>query len=191
MPGIPANKIIRKRGIIMRFEIIGKNISVTPAMREQIEKKLSTLERFVLIDADTVARVVVRTYPNNQKVEVTIPTRIGQLRTEVEDTDVYAAVNRAVDKLQDQLRRQKTRLEKNHRDSLAKAFLDEARADEEEEIPVRTKTIAIEELDLDEAIAQMELSGHDFYVYIDEETKETAVVYRRDQGGYGLIEIER
>lgn len=173
----------------MRFEIIGKNISVTPAMREKIEKKLSSLEKYLLIDEDTTARVVVRVYPNSQKIEVTIPTRVGILRTEVEQEDLYAAIDLAVDKLEDQLRRQKTRLSRKHRSSLAETFAAEEIA-EEPEIPVKTKTIKAEVMDLDEAIMQMELSNHDFYLYTDDESGKISVVYRRNSGGYGLIETE-
>ena len=173
----------------MRFEIIGKNISVTPAMREKIEKKLSGLEKYLLIDEDTTARVVVRVYPNSQKIEVTIPTRVGILRTEVEQEDLYAAIDIAVDKLEDQLRRQKTRLSRKHRSSLAETFAAEEIA-EEPEIPVKTKTIKAEVMDLDEAIMQMELSNHDFYLYTDDESGKISVVYRRNSGGYGLIETE-
>ena len=174
----------------MKFEIVGKNVSVTPAMREQIEKKLSTLDKYILIDPNTTARVVARVYPNSQKVEITIPTKVGLLRTEVVNDDFYAAVDLAIDKLEDQLRRQKTRLSKRHREHLAKAFIAEAeQEDESEDIPVRTKEITADEMVLDEAIMQMELSGHNFYIYKDEDSEKLAVVYRRKNGGYGLIEV--
>ena len=174
----------------MKFEIVGKNVTVTPAMREQIEKKLSTLDKYILIDPNTTARVVARVYPNSQKVEITIPTKVGLLRTEVVNDDFYAAVDLAIDKLEDQLRRQKTRLSKRHREHLAKAFIAEAEEDEEaEDIPVRTKEITADEMVLDEAIMQMELSGHNFYIYKDEDSEKIAVVYRRKNGGYGLIEV--
>ena len=151
----------------MRFEIIGKNISVTDAMREAIEKKLNGLNKYLLIDKDTVARVVVRVYPNTDKIEVTIPTKVGILRAEVEHDDLYAAIDLAVDKLEDQIRRQKTRLTRRHKDSLAQSFLLEIENEEEKDIPVKTKTIHADKMDLDEAIMQMELSGHDFYIYTD------------------------
>lgn len=173
----------------MRFEIVGKNITITDAMREKIEKKLSGLEKYLLIDPDTTARVVARVYPNSQKIEVTIPTRVGLLRTEVEQQDIYSAVDIALDKLEDQLRRQKTRLNRRHRDSLAETFvLDEEESDID--IPVKTKTIVAEKMDLEEAIMQMELSNHDFYIYTDDESDRISVVYRRNSGGYGLIETE-
>lgn len=175
----------------MRFEIVGKNVTITEAMRQQIEKKLSTLEKYLLIDPNTTARVVARVYPNSQKVEITIPTKVGILRTEVVNDDFYAAVDLAIDKLEDQIRRQKTRLSRRHRDHLAQAFIDEAEKQEKaEEIPVKTKTVNADEMDLDEAIMQMELSNHDFYIYKDIETGKTSVAYRRRDGNYGLIEVE-
>ena len=175
----------------MRFEIVGKNVSVTPAMREQIEKKLSSLEKYLLIDDNTIVRVVARVYPNSQKVEVTVPTKIGNLRAEVYNDDFYAAVDLAIDKLEDQIRRQKTRLSKRHREHLAQAFIEEADKKEDEvDIPVRTKSVVAETMPLDEAIMQMELSGHNFYIYTDEESDKVAVVYRRKSGGYGLIEVD-
>ena len=174
----------------MRFEIIGKNIKVTSAMEKQIEKKLSTLGKYVQLEEDPVARVVTRVYPNGQKIEVTIPTKFGILRTEVTNDDLYAAVDIAVDKLSDQIRRQKTRLSRKHRESLAESFLEESENGAEEDIPVRTKTIKADRMDLDEAIMQMELSSHDFYVYTDEESRKIAIVYKRNGGGYGLLETE-
>lgn len=174
----------------MRFEIIGKNITITDLMRSKIEKKLSSLEKYLLIDPDTKARVVARVYPSSQKIEVTIPTKVGILRSEVTHEDLYAAIDIAVDKLEDQLRRQKTRLNRRHRESLAEAFLEEAAEAEERIVPVKTKTIQATVLDLDEAIMQMELSSHDFYIYTDEDTGRVSVVYLRNDGDYGVIEVE-
>jgi putative sigma-54 modulation protein len=130
-------------------------------------------------------------YPNSQKVEITIPSKVGILRTEVVNDDFYAAVDLAIDKLEDQIRRQKTRLSKRHREHLAQAFIKEDETESETpEIPVRTKSVQADEMILDEAIMQMELSGHNFYIYKDEETEKTSVVYRRNNGGYGLIEVD-
>lgn len=177
----------------MKFEIVGKNVTVTDAMRNQIEKKLSGLDKYLLIDPNTTARVVTRVYPNSQKVEVTIPTKVGILRTEVMNNDLYAAIDLAVDKLEDQVRRQKTRLSRRHKESLAETFIEDDGADvtAEKDIPVKTKSIRADELDLDEAIMQMELSGHEFYIYTDEETKKVSVVYQRKDGQYGLIEVDQ
>ena len=175
----------------MRFEIVGKNVTVTQAMREQIEKKLSSLEKYLLIDPDTMVRVVARVYPNSQKVEITVPTKVGILRTEVVNDDFYSAVDLAIDKLEDQIRRQKTRLSRRHREHLSDAFIQaDIQQEEEQDIPVRTKSVTADEMALDEAIMQMELSGHSFYIYKDEDSGKIAVVYGRHSGGYGLIEVD-
>ncbi|MBR2812580.1 MAG: ribosome-associated translation inhibitor RaiA [Solobacterium sp.] len=176
----------------MRIEVIGKNIPISDLMRSQIEKKLRNLDKYLLIDQETTARVVARVYRNAQKVEVTIPTKVGILRTEVVHDDFYAAVDLAIDKLEDQIRRQKTRLSRKHREHLANAFVEQAEAEEaEKEIPVRTKSVVAEEMDLEKAILQMELSGHSFYIYTDDENGKISVVYRRADEGYGVIEVDK
>ena len=176
----------------MRFEIVGKNISVTEGMRTKIEEKLGFLDKYILIDPNVIARVVCRVYPNTQKIEVTIPTKVGILRAEVEHEDFYAAIDLAIDKLEDQIRRQKTRLSRRHKDSLAESFIEkDEKVLEEEDIAVKTKIITPEKMDLEEAIMRMEMLGHSFFIYVDNEDDEIAVVYRRNDGKYGLIETER
>ena len=175
----------------MKFEIVGKNVSITEAMRQKIERKLSFLDKYLLIDPETRARVVVRTYPLTQKIEVTIPTKVGILRTEVEHEDLYAAIDLAIDKLEDQVRRQKTRLSRRHREKLALSFVEQDPAPlDQGDIAVRTKTVKAQRMDLEEAIMRMEMLGHSFFIYTDEETDSTAVVYKRNSGGYGLLETE-
>ena len=115
----------------------------------------------------------------------------SDLRAEVVNDDFYAAVDLAIDKLEDQIRRQKTRLNKKHREHLANAFIDTELVEEENSIPVKTKTVNAEEMDLDTAIMKMELSGHNFYIYTDDETETVSVVYRRSSGGYGLLEVSK
>ena len=87
----------------MKFEIYGKNVAVTEGMRSKIEKKLNFLEKYIMIDDNTLARVVVKVYPNNQKLEVTINTKVGILRSEVIHEDLYAAIDLSLDKLEDQI----------------------------------------------------------------------------------------
>jgi putative sigma-54 modulation protein len=178
----------------MKVQIYGKNITVTAAIAEKIEKKLNHLEKYFIIDENVVANVVVRVYPNKQKIEVTIPTKYAVLRTEVVHDDLYAAIDLAIDKLEDQIRRQKTRLTRKNKDKLAYAFIgeDEIIDDdyEEEDELVKTKSIVAETMELDEAIMRMEMLNHSFFIYRDNETKEVAVVYKRNDGGYGLIETE-
>ncbi len=178
----------------MKVNITGKNITVTQAIADKINKKLAILNKYFIIDDEDTANVLIRTYPDKQKIEVTIPTRFAILRTEVADDDLYNAIDRAIDKLEDQIRRQKTRIEKKKNHSpLSEAFIDvelyeDAPVDEDE--VVRTKSIVPAFMSLDEAIAKMELLDHDFFIYTDDETRKIAVVYRRREGGYGLIETE-
>lgn len=172
----------------MKFEIYGEHINITDAMRDKIEKKLSFLSKYILIQEDTVARVVVKIYPKNlQKVEVTIPTKVGLLRGEVLHEDFYAGLDLVIDKLEDQIRRQKTRLNRRFKDSLSDSFYEELNS--EKEVAVRTKRIIAESMDLDQAILEMEMLGHSFYIYHDIDTDTNCVCYKRNDGGYALIEI--
>ena len=177
----------------MKVQIYGKNITVTPAIAEKIEKKLNHLEKYFIIDENVIANVVVLVYPNKQKIEVTIPTKFAVLRAEVVHDDLYAAIDLAIDKLEDQIRRQKTRLTRKNKEKLAYAFLETEELDEEydeaDEV-VKTKSIVPDTMELDEAIMRMEMLNHNFFIYRDDETKEIAVVYKRHDGGYGLIETE-
>ena len=171
----------------MKVQIYGKNITVTPAIAEKIEKKLNHLEKYFIIDENVVANVVVRVYPNKQKIEVTIPTKFAVLRAEVVQDDLYAAIDLAIDKLEDQIRRQKTRLTRKNKEKLAYAFIEEEEIEEEFD---GTKSLVPDTMELDEAIMRMEMLNHSFFIYRDDETKEIAVVYKRHDGGYGLIETE-
>ncbi|MFV0380303.1 MAG: ribosome hibernation-promoting factor, HPF/YfiA family [Anaerorhabdus sp.] len=175
----------------MRFEIIGKNVEITEAMKTKIESKLSVLDKYLLIDEDTIARVVVKINKQSQKIEVTIPAKVGILRSEVEHNDLYAAIDLSMDKLEDQIRRQKTRLSRKHKDKLTASFIEQDDNEfSENDVPVKTKTIIAEEMEVDEAIMRMEMLGHSFFIYTDEETQTVSVVYRRHDGGYGLIETQ-
>ena len=178
-------------GVIMKVNIVGKNVKVTPAIAEKVNKKLDHLTKYFLIDDNVTAKVLIRTYPVGQKIEVTIPTKYAILRAEVVDDDLYAAIDLAIDKLEDQIRRQKTRLQRKNRLSLAEAFLDEEESSEDDiDEVVKTKSIEPQEMSLDEAIMKMELLGHDFFIYTDDETEKIAVVYKRKDPHYGLIETE-
>ncbi len=172
----------------MKFEIYGDNINITEAMRVRIEDKLSILNKYILIDTNTIARVVVKIFPNTLKVETTIPTKVGLLRAEVINEDFYNAVDIAIDKLEDQIRKQKTRLSRRHKESLAKNFLIEAES-KEKEVAVRTKVLYADEMDLEQAIIKMEMLNHSFFIYRDIDSDKIAVCYKRNDGGYGLIEV--
>lgn len=178
----------------MKIKIVGKNISVTNAIEEKISKKLSILNKYFIIDDEDTANVLIRTYPTKQKIEVTIPTKFAILRTEVVEDDLYRAIDKAVDRLEDQIRRQKTRITAKKKNlPLYQAFLDDELVDDNDVVDdeiVRTKSIVPTLMSLDEAITKMELLGHDFFIYTDDETNKIAVVYKRKDSGYGLIETE-
>ena len=178
----------------MQVRVVGKNnLVITPAMQEAAEKQITRLKKSTLIPESAEITAAVTAKGRQQRVEITIPIREhGILRAEVTDMDYYRAVSKAVNKINDQLRRYKTRYENRHRNGIRTA--DAAMADTEHKKPddlVRTKRIYAEKLSVDEAIEQMNLSGHTFFAYIDEETDKPAVVYAREETGtYGLLEIE-
>ncbi|MCR4634179.1 MAG: ribosome-associated translation inhibitor RaiA [Erysipelotrichaceae bacterium] len=171
----------------MKFAIYGENVTVNDTMREKIEQRLSELNKYVVIDEAQSARVTVKIHGDALKVEVNVPTKLGLMRSEVVHQDFSTAVDLAIDKLEDQIRRQKGRLSRRHKDSLAENFYEAGQ--EENDTPVRTKTIYADEMILDEAIMRMEMLSHSFFIYKDAESEKLAVVYKRNDGGYGLIEI--
>lgn len=176
----------------MRINIVGKNCAVSQKTEDKISKKLKGLEKYFLIGEDDTAKVLVTSYPTKQKIEVTIPTKFAILRAETSDNDLYNAIDKVIDKLKDQIRRQKTRLGHRKGSPLYEAFLDVELlgGDSGDDEIVKTKTVVPEKLSLDEAIAKMDLLGHSFFIYTDDETGKIAVVYCRNDGGYGLIETE-
>ena len=183
----------------MLVTLQGKNFAITEAMKECAIKKLSTLDKYFKEgEVQTKARILVKVYEDAQKVEITVDSPVGVIRSEVRAHTFYEALDASIDKLEDQIRRQKTRLSKKHREKLSVAFLDEiaeyeAFIEQQEQShseAVRTKVVVAQEMDLTTAIMKMEMLNHDFFIYTDDETKKPAVVYRRKNGGYGLLEIE-
>jgi len=179
----------------MKYQIVGKNIVVTDSIRATLEEKLARMDKYFVIDDEVLCRAVVRSYKVGAKVEITIFTKEMDLRTEVRNNDLYVAVDFALDKLEDQMRRLKTRMNrKKSKESLGRSIVFEnIQADEELEEQdelVRTKSIYLEPMTLDDAITRMEALGHSFFVYLDEEDNEISVAYRRLDGGYGVIQAE-
>ncbi|QIK57687.1 ribosome-associated translation inhibitor RaiA [Erysipelothrix sp. HDW6A] len=179
----------------MLINIHGKNVEITEAMQEAVEKKLQFIDKYFETDDSWRANVIVNTYPAGVKVEVTITSKFSPLRAEVINEDFYSALDKVVHKLEDQIRRHKTRLSKRRRESLSEAFIEMIEGSEtpqvEEAELVRTKTINAEEMNLNDAILAMEMLGHTFFIYTDDETHEVAVVYKRHDGDYGLLEVEQ
>lgn len=177
----------------MKVSIRGKNITLTEGIEKSVTKKLSVLDKYFIMSDDVEAKVLVRVYPTGQKIEVTIPTGYVLLRAEVVDDDLYNAIDSVVDKLEGQIRKYKTKLNRKSKDNKLAfnlASIETSKEDEEEDVVVKTKTISPKPMDLEEAIMQMELIGHTFFVYKDTETNLVSVVYKRHDGDYGLIETE-
>ena len=172
----------------MKITLRGKNIEITEAIEEKVSEKLSKLDKYFIVSENVEAKVLVRTYPYGQKIEVTIPTEYVLLRAE----DLYNAIDLVIDKLEGQIRKYKTRLNRKSKDNKLAFNLAsiEPLEEEEEDVLVKTKTITPKPMDMEEAIMQMELIGHSFFVYRDTETDAISIVYRRNDGNYGLIETE-
>lgn len=178
----------------MKYQVIGKNITVTDAIREAIEKKLNRLEKFFVITDDVVCRSVVRTYKAGTKVEITIFTTMMNVRSEVRHEDLYAAIDLSVDKLETQLIKLKARIKSYNQPSLGQSInletiLNENSKEKLDEI-VRTKSIDLTPMTMEEALTRMEALGHSFFLYLDIEDNKIGVLYRRDDQGFGLIQVE-
>lgn len=172
----------------MQIVVKGKNIAVTPALRRYAEKKLGKLSRY--FNSIPEATVTLSVEKNRHIVEVTVPLNGGMLlRGEEETPDMYASIDLVVEKLERQIEKYKTRLARQIK---AGSVLDLAPTPEQEEDEepkiVRTKRFAMKPMQVEEAILQMNLLGHDFFVFSNAETGEVNVVYRRRDGNYGLIE---
>ncbi|MFF5996791.1 ribosome-associated translation inhibitor RaiA [Lysinibacillus sp. KU-BSD001] len=181
---------------MLKFNIRGENIEVTPAIREYVETKVDKVERYFNEDVNATANVNLKVYNDKQtKVEVTIPMKNVTLRAEERHNDMYAAVDLIVDKLERQIRKHKTKVNRKFRERegaglhFANIVQPGAEVEQEEEYAiVRTKQFDLKPMDQEEAILQMNMLGHDFYIYTDAESDSTNIVYKRKDGKYGLIE---
>ena len=181
---------------MLKFNIRGENIEVTPAIREYVEAKVEKVERYFNEDVNAKANVNLKVYNDKQtKVEVTIPMKNVTLRAEERHNDMYAAVDLIVDKLERQIRKHKTKVNRKFRERegagvyFANVTKNGAEVEQEEEFQiVRTKQFDLKPMDQEEAILQMNMLGHDFYIYTDAESNGTSIVYKRKDGKYGLIE---
>ena len=175
----------------MKVTVIGKNINVTPALKEMVEKKISKLDRY--FSPDVEARATLTVQRNNQIFEVTIPFNGVILRCEESSEDMYKSIDLVEAKLERQIRKQRTKLQRRSNDSLRFANFEPLTVDENEEKDgeiVKVKRFNIKPMSPEEAVLQMELVGHDFYMFRNIDTDEISIVYRRETGGYGLIEHE-
>lgn len=173
----------------MKFIVSGKNIEVTEALKEKVVKKLGRLEKF--FNPGTEVHVTMSVEKNRQIVEITIPFNGVVLRAEESNGDMYTSIDKVMDVLERQIRRYKTRLEKKLYETAYESenFKSTKEVEEEEEFKiVRTKRFAIKPMDVEEAILQMNLLDHQFFMFSNADTNEVNVVYKRKDGNYGLIE---
>ena len=179
---------------MIKYSIRGENIEVTEALRDYVESKLSKVEKYFNEDQELNARVNLKVYrEKTAKVEVTIPTGSVTLRAEDVSQDMYGSIDLVTDKIERQIRKNKTKIERKNRNkkSTSQLFTD-AVVEEVEAAPakvVRSKQIDLKPMDLEEALLQMDLLGHDFFIYTDVEDSTTNVLYRREDGDVGLLEV--
>ena len=175
----------------MKFIVSGKNMEVTDALKNKVIKKVGKLDKFFGEDAE--AYVTMSVEKNRHIIEITIRFNGMVIRAEVANGDMYAAIDKAIDILEGQIRRNKTRLSKKLRTGALKMdnIKPEQVVEEEKEFKiVRSKKFAIKPMDIEEAILQMNLLGHEFFMFRNSDTNQANVVYRRKDGNYGLIEPE-
>ena len=169
----------------MRYIISGKNIEVTEGLKNAIYEKLDKLDKFFLENAEATVKLSKKR--EIEILELTIAASGSIFRSEVEGPTYCHAIDTAVNVIERQIRKNKTRLEKRLREG---AFMDFALAEpveEETEFKIRRKTFTIKPMTPEEAIMQMNLIGHNFFVYEDQESEEIHIVYKRKDGAYGLI----
>ena len=174
----------------MKFIISGKNITVTDGLRTAVEDKLGKLERYFTPDTEVVVTLSVE--KERQKIEVTIPVKGNIIRSEQVSSDMYVSIDLVEEVIERQLKKYKNKIVDKHQNAAAFAqeFVDKDYNDEDEVKIIRTKRFGIKPMDPEEACVQMELLGHNFYVFFNSETEEVNVVYKRKGNTYGLIEPE-
>lgn len=176
----------------MKFNIIGRKITVNEKNSEYIKKKISKLDKFFKTEAE--ARIVIGTVKDSEYIEATIYYDGLIFRGEATDVDVFTATDKVTDLIERQIRKNKTRLEKktkreafNDKQLLNGAFFDESENESEFTI-VKTKRFQVKPMSAEEAVLQMNLLGHSFFVFKNQDTDEMNVVYKRKDGNYAIIE---
>ncbi len=170
----------------MKINIRGEKIEITDSMKEYAVEKFDKLNKY-LKDEELTINALFKLRGPKQKIEVTIPLKTATLRVEEEGEDFYATVDTALDKLERQIRKNKTRLERNKVvEKFDMTYFDDA--EDEAQTIVKRKKIDVKPMDEEEAILQMELLGHDFFFFKNTDTNKTAVIYKRKDGAYGIID---
>ena len=172
----------------MAITVRGKNLDITPALKDYVEKRVKKVTKY--FDKTGDITVILKVEKGRHQVEVTVPVNGILLRGEESTSDMYASIDQVMEKIEKQIEKYKTKLEKKFRGGGFRADVASTVvvAEAEESELVRTKKFAVKPMDADEAILQMNLLNHDFFMFLNIETEQVNVVYRRKDGHYGLIE---
>ena len=175
---------------ILRFTISGKNIEVTDGLKNAITDKLGKLERYFTPDTEIIVTLSVE--KERQKIEVTIPVKGNIIRSEQVSSDMYVSIDLVEEVIERQLRKYKTKIVNRQQEAgnFQKTYIEEDFMEDEEVKIIRTKRFGIKPMYPEDACVQMELLGHNFFVFRNAETDEVNVVYKRKGNTYGLIEPE-
>ena len=181
--------IIKELGI-MRFIITGRNIDVTEGLKSAVEEKLGKLDRFFAVE--TEVNVTLSVEKERQKIEVTIPVKGNIIRSEQVSSDMYVSIDLVEEVIERQLKRYKNKIvdKQQNASEFAPEYIEKEYEDEEEIKIIRSKRFGIKPMVPEEACVQMELLGHNFFVFLNAETNEVNVVYNRKGNTFGLIEPE-
>ena len=171
----------------MKFVYASKDMAVSESLKARVEKKLSKMERYFREEPEATVRFKVQKGARNI-AEITVNAGGVILRAEESSNDMYLSIDRAVDKLESQLRRHRTKLEKRIRTSELEPVVEIPVIEEQSYDIVRTKKFAVKPMGVEDAITQMELLGHDFFLFMNEESETMNVLYRRHDGSYGLLQ---
>lgn len=174
----------------MKFVIVGRNIDVTPGLRSAIEEKIGKLDKY--FNPDTEVHVTLSVEKDRQKIEVTIPVKGSIIRSEQVSNDMYVSIDLVEEIIERQMKRYKAKIVDKHHgtETFSQMYLDNDYTDEEEVKIVRMKKFGIKPMYPEDACIQMELLGHNFFVFCNAETDQVNVVYKRKGDTYGLIEPE-
>lgn len=174
----------------MKFVIVGRNLEVTPGLRAAVEDKIGKLEKY--FNPDTEAHVTLSVEKERQKIEVTIPVKGSIIRSEQVSNDMYVSIDLVEEIIERQLKKYKSKIvdKQQNASSFSKAFVENDYMEDEDVKIVRTKKFDIKPMYPEDACIQMELLGHNFFVFQNAETEEVNVVYKRKGNTYGLIEPE-
>lgn len=177
----------------MEINIRGDKVSVTKSIKDYINDKLSKLNKYFVEESNIKINVIIRVRNGEQKIEVTVPTSRFTLRAEETNKDLYSAIDLVIDKLEGQIRKNKTKLKNKYKNPARFGIntdFEISKDEEDNEKIVKRKNVDSKPMDEEEAILQMELLNHDFFVFKNVDEECVSVIYKRKAGDYGIINVK-